>query len=130
MSRRTSTGPAWLIFSADVPERWSDRAITVQLVPLFPSEASDLLRGTAREPSVTAQEERILRLLGTGMTMANIARRLEVSTRSVERKVASLRDRLGVETTAELAAWFGVRRGWTGVGDPPEEPSEGTTNHE
>ena len=51
----------------------------------------------------------VLRLMADGQTVETVARRLEVSERTVRRKVRSACDSVGVETTVEAIVWA-VRR--------------------
>lgn len=63
-----------------------------------------------RSLGVTAREEEVLGLLGQGRTNKVIGELLFMSTRTVERHVASLTDKIGVTGRAELVA-FAARRG-------------------
>jgi DNA-binding NarL/FixJ family response regulator len=53
------------------------------------------------------QERHLLRLVASGLEIAAIAARLYVSERTAKRMVADLRDRLGVSTRIEMAAFAG-----------------------
>ncbi len=104
--------PGWLILEpADVPDAWKDRARPMALVPLLPDEAKQILEEGAAEPSVAAQDPEFLRLVARGESAGLIARRLALSTRSVHRRLARLRDAMRVSSTAELAAELS-RRGF------------------
>jgi hypothetical protein len=103
--------PGWLILDPEhVPEAWRDRAMHMAWVPLLPSEADEILaEGTARP--VDMDDPEFLRLVARGDAAGIIARRLSISTRSVHRRLARLRDSLGVASSAELAAELS-RRGF------------------
>ena len=104
--------PGWLILDPDnVPEAWRDRARSMALVPLLPEEASQILEEGSTEPAVAAHDPEFLRLIARGESAGVIARRLALSTRSVHRRLARLRDSLSVASTAELAAELS-RRGF------------------
>lgn len=47
----------------------------------------------------------ILRLLAQGLTIESIARRLDMSERTVRRKVRAVVDELGVDSTIEAVVW-------------------------
>lgn len=102
---------AWMIVEpADVPPRWEERAVPVLVVPLLPEEATAILQqGQLR--AVDPAEERLARLVAQGMTVDAIARALGITSRSVQRRLANLRERLGVGSTAELAVEL-ARRGF------------------
>lgn len=79
-------------------------------VPLLPTEADQILEEKSAEPDATDDPE-FLRLVARGDAAGVIARRLSISTRSVHRRLARLRDSLGVASSAELAAELS-RRGF------------------
>ena len=54
---------------------------------------------------VTARELEVLRLLGEGLSNKDIAARLYLSPRTVERHVASLTAKAGVSRRSELVAF-------------------------
>ncbi|GGT03068.1 response regulator transcription factor [Streptomyces chromofuscus] len=60
--------------------------------------------GTVGDASLTTRELRVLALLASGHTNQEIARSLFVSVRTVESHRARIRDKLGIETRAELIA--------------------------
>jgi len=47
----------------------------------------------------------ILSLLAQGLTVDTVARRLDVSERTVRRKVRAIADELGVDSTIEAVVW-------------------------
>lgn len=79
-------------------------------VPL-PRSGSDLSAVRAAETEPTERDHQILVLLAGGATDETIARQLMLSTRTVERRVRSLLDRLGAETRFQ-AGVQAARRGW------------------
>lgn len=68
-------------------------------------------RSSAADASPTAAEVALLRLLAADLTYQAIARRLGVSSRTVERRVALLTARLGVKGRFQ-ALHEAARRGW------------------
>ena len=110
---------AWLFLSPDaVPEQWRSRARPAMYVPLLPDETKDLLAARPVLPSLSARDEHVARLAATGRTSASIARELGVSRRTVDRRLAALRDQFGVTSSAELA----VRLSAHGLAMTPEPP--------
>ena len=102
-------GPAgWLLIDPEaVPERIRDRVIPLAAVVLTPQELSAL----EIEPSLLDPADRQLaELLTAGHTIRVIATELGVASRSVERRLARMRERLGVDSTAALIAEL-ARRG-------------------
>lgn len=71
-----------------------------------------MLRDADAEP-VEQGEDDLLRLASRGAAPSTIARSLALSTRTVHRRLARLRDQFGVDSTAELAAELS-RRGFGG----------------
>ena len=105
-------GPGWVILEPEqVPERWQDRARLMAWVPLLPDEADELLSNGVASPSPTVTDPDFLKLVARGEAPGKIARRLAISTRSVHRRLARLRESVGVTSTAELAAELS-RRGF------------------
>ena len=103
----------WLFVRGDaVPEKWRDRAVAVSLVPLTPGELDAFVspgdsNGFVPEPG----DIELYKLIARGLPAPEIARELGIATRSVHRRLARLRERLDVQTTAQLAAAF-ARRGF------------------
>ncbi len=83
--------------------------------PLFPGTNGKHDTGTA-EPSISATDREVLRMLSSGATDDAVARRLDISDRTVRRMVADLCDRLDATGRFELGVIAG-RWGW--VGDAP-----------
>lgn len=71
--------------------------------------AQATLESRTTEP-FSDEEIRILATLATGMTSDVAARRLELSSRTVRRRVRGICDQLGVETTIQAIVWA-ARRG-------------------
>ena len=112
MDEREGHIPGWLILDPElVPEAWKERARPLAWVPLLPDEAAQILEEGSAEPAASAHDPEFLRLVARGEAAGVIARRLALSTRSVHRRLARLRDSIGVSSTAELAAELS-RRGF------------------
>ena len=54
-----------------------------------------------RKPRLTSEERALVDLLREGLTLGNAAQRLHLSRRTADRRLASVRRKLGVRTTAE-----------------------------
>ena len=109
----SSQGPeGWLFLRPSaVPERWRSRAIPMSLVPLLPDEAAALTADGATAATQQTGGEEFLKLVARGLSARVIARQLGISTRSVHRRTARLRDSVGVGSTPELASELS-RRGF------------------
>lgn len=57
---------------------------------------------TPRRPRLTPEQRRLVDCLGEGLTLGEAARRLNLSRRTADRRLAEARRVFGVETTAEL----------------------------
>lgn len=64
-----------------------------------------------RDLELTDEDRRILTLLGAGLKDASIARRLQIGTRTVQRRVRRLMDLAGVDTRFQIGL-EAARRGW------------------
>lgn len=94
----------WVLGPADeLPAGWVARATPVLLVRVPANELGAL---TAR-----GDDDRFLGLAARGLTRAEIARELGVSPRTVDRRLAATRERLGVRTNAEAAVRL-AEQGW------------------
>ena len=101
----------WVLMDAsEVPEDWRDRARPLWLVPMLASEAGRLLRERSTEP-LNQEDPEFLRQVAQGVPAPVMARRLGLSTRSVHRRLARLRNEMGLDSTAELSATL-ARRGF------------------
>lgn len=93
----------WLFLTHDaVPERWQRRAVPMVMVPLLPTEARSLLTDGATDQRLSGDEE-LLRLVAAGCTRAAIARKLGVSLRTVQRRLARVQQVMGAGSLPELA---------------------------
>ena len=92
-----------------VPEPWRGRAELVALIRLDDGEALRLFESLS-PPTDLPEDEEFLRLVASGHPTRDIARLLGLSRRTVERRIADLRERFEVETTPQLVALL-TRRG-------------------
>ncbi|TWD80834.1 regulatory LuxR family protein [Kribbella amoyensis] len=58
---------------------------------------------------ISHEDLQLLRLLATGLPMDAVARRLDLSERTVRRRVRATCDRLGVGTAIEAIVWAAHR---------------------
>jgi two-component system response regulator NreC len=63
------------------------------------------LRRALTDGRLTAREVEVLRLIGLGHTNVEIARKLEVSARTIETHRANIHEKLGLRTRAELVRY-------------------------
>ena len=61
-------------------------------------------------PKLSRDDLELLRLLAGGLSLESVSRRMEISERTVRRRLRALCDRLGVDTPIEAIVWA-VRRG-------------------
>jgi DNA-binding NarL/FixJ family response regulator len=87
-----------------LPEHWRARAHPMFLVALLPAEVEMAFSGAAIRAQLTEDEEELARLVAAGRSAREIASYLHVAVRTVERRMATLRKRLGVGSTLELVA--------------------------
>jgi DNA-binding NarL/FixJ family response regulator len=74
--------------------------------PLHPRAARELLRGwSAAEPQLSLREEEVLGLLAQGLPNKLIARRLEISERTVKGHLTRIFERIGVTDRTQAALW-------------------------
>jgi DNA-binding NarL/FixJ family response regulator len=76
--------------------------------PLAPRAARAVLSARTRAPAdgmLTPREEEVLRLVGEGLANKQIARRLEISEKTVKAHLTSVFQRLGVSSRTEAALW-------------------------
>ncbi len=104
----TSTSPLpsgfVLVDPESLPEHWRGRAHEMFLVSLLPSEVEEAFSGAAIRAQLSTEEEELAGFIAAGRSAREIAGQLHVAVRTVERRVASLRTRLGVDSTMELVA--------------------------
>jgi DNA-binding NarL/FixJ family response regulator len=77
------------------------------MVPLLPEEAARFFA----DQEASSEDDELLRLLARGLPTNGIARSLGLSRRTVERRIADLRERYGQPTTAALSSFLS-RRGF------------------
>lgn len=77
-------------------------------VPLDPKAARVLLAGLGRRRAATAlspREEEVLRLVAQGLANKQIARRLQITERTVKAHLTRVFDRIGVADRTQAALW-------------------------
>ena len=87
----------------DVPDGWADRASPLMLIPLTPDEAAGLIKAEPIRSGADRDELRLMQLVAAGRYIDEIADELTLAPRTVFRRLAQLRRRYGVASTAELA---------------------------
>ena len=103
--RDTPQDAVWILVPEDaLPERWARRALPLSLVRLLPDEAEGLFETGTAAPAISPEEEDLARLVAAGMGAPEIARELHMTPRSVYRRLARLRKRVGARNGTELAA--------------------------
>ena len=93
------------------------RAAAAGESPLAPSAARALLRSRREQDGpqeLTDREREVLVLVGEGLPNKLIARRLEISEKTVKTHLTSIYRRIGVTSRTEAAVWAQGR----GLGDP------------
>ena len=73
--------------------------------PLHPRAARELLAARALRPLLSAREEEVLGLVAQGMPNKLIARRLEISERTVKGHLTRIFERIGVTDRTQAALW-------------------------
>lgn len=68
-----------------------------------------LLERRSTEARLTEEEIRLLAHLATGMTADVAARRLDLSSRTLRRRVRAICDRIGVNTPIQAVVWAAKR---------------------
>lgn len=66
-------------------------------------------RAVEEEPCLSDEEIRLLAEIATGVTADVAARRLELSARTLRRRLRTICDRLGVNTPIEAVVWAARR---------------------
>jgi pimeloyl-ACP methyl ester carboxylesterase/DNA-binding CsgD family transcriptional regulator len=61
-------------------------------------------------PTLTKRQKEVADLVSQGMTNRDIAQRLSIDERTAEGHVERIRDRLGVRSRAQIAAWWAASR--------------------
>ena len=95
----------------EIPEAWRARVVPLFFVPLMPGEVNQVLRHGNSFSQIPDEDLTILRFLAAGAPVTQVAREMRLPLRTVQRRVARYRDRLGASTTTELAALL-ARRGF------------------
>lgn len=62
-----------------------------------------------RQPYLSSEEVQLLRLLAEGLTVEAIARRLDMSERTVRRRQRAICDRLQVDACIQAVVWAAKR---------------------
>lgn len=83
------------------------RAVARGESPIHPKAARALLgaRSATSRPQLTAREVEVLRLVRDGLANKQIARRLEISERTVKAHLTSAFSRIGVVDRTQAAVW-------------------------
>jgi non-specific serine/threonine protein kinase len=75
--------------------------------------------GSRRRPGgLSAREEQVAQLVASGLSNREIATKLVIAERTAEAHLEHMRNKLGVRTRAQIAAWA-VEHRLTGRGSPP-----------
>ncbi|MGH2750862.1 MAG: hypothetical protein ACRDK3_08335 [Actinomycetota bacterium] len=109
--KRSSTeAPTWLLVApdTDLPPEWAERAIELLALPLVPREVTVLIE---RKRVHHTADPHFLHMVAQGLATRDIARALDITDRSVYRRLAALRGEFAVDTNAELTAQL-ARRGF------------------
>jgi DNA-binding NarL/FixJ family response regulator len=73
-------------------------------------EQATLVRRGIDEPRLNDEEVRLLAQIATGVTADVAARKLELSARTLRRRLRTICDRLGVNTPIEAVVWAARRQ--------------------
>ena len=100
----------WLLFRPEeVPTEWTERAVPMVLVPLLPDELGHAIGVSGILPGVDPEDMPLLRLAAKGLTSQAIARELNFSVRTVQRRLGRLCRRFGLGCRSELAGFLAQR---------------------
>lgn len=100
-------GKSWLLLPPEaVPKVWRSRSREMALIPLLPEEKDSVLSGVPASPQIDERDEQIMRMVMKGATLSEMSRTVGLSPRGVQHRLARLRERFGLRTTAELAAYL------------------------
>lgn len=108
---------------ADIIDAWRGGAVDFILKPFVPTQVTDALekqfdaiqKQTALQPKpenkslinipITKREAEVLLLLGNGRQQIEVAHALEISVRTVKMYRSNLKEKLGLDTLADLAKY-------------------------
>jgi DNA-binding NarL/FixJ family response regulator len=94
----------WLLIeSDDVPEQWSHRSMRITVIRLAPDEAKRVLSNDHASPIIGPEHEELAHLVASGLSVSQMSQQLHLTSRSVYRRLARLRNVFGVATLNELA---------------------------
>lgn len=87
-----------------IPPGWESRASPMVLLGLLPDEAQALIAGGPVTSQLPPEDVALVRHAAAGRTAREIADALFITQRMVYRRLARLRQRYGVSSSAELAS--------------------------
>jgi DNA-binding NarL/FixJ family response regulator len=73
-------------------------------------EQATLVRRVTDEPRLNEEEVRLLAQIASGVTADVAARKLELSARTLRRRLRTICDRVGVNTPIEAVVWAARRQ--------------------
>jgi DNA-binding NarL/FixJ family response regulator len=73
-------------------------------------EQATLVRRSTDEPRLNEDEVKLLAQIASGVTADVAARKLELSARTLRRRLRTICDRLGVNTPIEAVVWAARRQ--------------------
>jgi DNA-binding NarL/FixJ family response regulator len=73
-------------------------------------EQATLVRRVTDEPRLSEEEVKLLAQIASGVTADVAARKLELSARTLRRRLRTICDRLGVNTPIEAVVWAARRQ--------------------
>jgi len=101
---------SWILCRPEeVPHHLRGRGIPLVLVPLLPDELGETLGLNRVIPGIDSEDEPLLALAARGRNPSVIARELNLSVRTVQRRLVRLCRRFDLESRAELAAFLAER---------------------
>jgi non-specific serine/threonine protein kinase len=117
VARRGRPGPADRLRAAAAALR-GGAATSPEDQPPTPEQAVDgalpvtqLATVGERAAPLSEREAEVAALIARGLTNRQIAEKLSVSERTVDRHVSNILDKLGLGSRTQVAAWVGARRG-------------------
>jgi DNA-binding NarL/FixJ family response regulator len=109
--------PALLVAQGQLPSSWADLEFPAAVVEVAAVHLSDAAVSSGQRAQLREQfhglpvTDRFLRLVAERTPTHVMARELNLSERTVERRLSLLRDRLHVTRTSDVSALL-VERGW------------------